>query len=299
MNLVMQVSAIVGHPVNRRKKFRAFLNFVRWQAGIRLLGSRVVFQWIEGSKAIVGRGEVGMTANVYNGLHEFEDMAYVLHLIDDQDMFVDIGANVGSYTILACAVKGAHGICCEPVPSTYEKLLDNIGINRLQSRVTPLPIGVSDQAGQLRFSTMKYDVYNHAILEDGTDSIEPSVLIPVQTLDSILSGISATAIKIDVEGFETMVVAGAQRTLADTALHSVIMEMNGSGDRYGFSEDDLERTMKNFGFLPCAYDPFTRRLTPLNSKSRRDGNTLFVRNLEAVQAKLLAARRFCWNGIEF
>ena len=45
-------------------------------------------------------GMTGATGNVYCGLHEFEDMALVLHALRPRDLFVDVGANVGSYTVL-------------------------------------------------------------------------------------------------------------------------------------------------------------------------------------------------------
>jgi thymidylate synthase len=61
----------------------------------------------------------GATGNIYAGLHEFEDMAFLLHLLRSEDMFADVGSNIGSYTILASGVVGAKSVAFEPVPSTY------------------------------------------------------------------------------------------------------------------------------------------------------------------------------------
>lgn len=49
----------------------------------------------------------GATGNIYVGLHEFEDMAFLLHVLRRTDLFVDVGANIGSYTILAGGAAGA------------------------------------------------------------------------------------------------------------------------------------------------------------------------------------------------
>ena len=68
-------------------------------------------------------GETGLTGNLYAGLHEFADMAFVMHALRPTDLFVDIGANAGSYTILACAVAKARGCAFEPLPSTYRRLV--------------------------------------------------------------------------------------------------------------------------------------------------------------------------------
>jgi hypothetical protein len=42
-----------------------------------------------------------MSGNIYAGLHEFGDMAFVLHFLRAGDLFADVGANIGSYTVLA------------------------------------------------------------------------------------------------------------------------------------------------------------------------------------------------------
>jgi len=56
-------------------------------------------------------------------------------------------------------------------------------------------------------------------------------VVPVRTLGAVLDGRSPALIKMDVEGFESAVLAGAERALADPALLAVIMELNGSGVR--------------------------------------------------------------------
>ena len=64
-----------------------------------------------------------MTGNIYCGLVEFADMAFVLHVLRAGDLFVDIGANAGAYTLLASSVAGAKTTCFEPAPATYARLL--------------------------------------------------------------------------------------------------------------------------------------------------------------------------------
>jgi hypothetical protein len=77
----------------------------------------------------------GATGNIYSGLHEFEDMGFLLHFLRPDDLFVDIGANIGSYTILASAAIGAATIAFEPVPDTHEWLRLNVAINNVDNKV--------------------------------------------------------------------------------------------------------------------------------------------------------------------
>jgi hypothetical protein len=81
-----------------------------------------------------------------------------------------------------------------------------------------------------------------------------------------------------VEGYETLVLRGAEETLSRSSLHSVIMELNGSGKRYGFDESAILEMMQDHGFKTYSYDPLTRSLVNLQGRNLDSGNTLFTRD---------------------
>lgn len=261
------------------------VRFVRWQVGSRILPGQVVVKWVNDTILVVGSGEQGLTGNVYCGLHEFADMAFVIHLLRPEDLFVDVGANAGSYTVLACGVAGASGICFEPVPEAFSRLSRNVSWNGLAGRVRCLNTGVGEQKGTLRF-TSGSDTTNH-VLGDG-DSQQTAIEVPVISLDEALGDEVPYVIKIDVEGYELPVLRGAGRTLENPGLGAVVMELNGSGARYGFNESDILTLMRNYDFETFSYEPFDRRLVALDGKNLSSGNTLFVRDPESVAARLLA-----------
>jgi FkbM family methyltransferase len=296
MPLIRTLGFIANHPMNKNHKAAAILRFFQWQIGSRVLQKSVVHEWLPGVRVILRRGDTGMTQNLYCGLHDFHDMAYLLHIMTPQDLFIDIGANVGSYTVLACAAKGSRGYCFEPIPSTYKRLLDNLAINNLQSKVTALNLGLSDQDNELRF-TSGSDTVNHILAAN--ESSANSIAVPVRTLDSILATESPSMMKIDVEGYETKVLEGAGETLARPSMHSIIMELNGSGNRYGFDEGKILEKMRDHGFMPYGYDPFRRELRALGGKNNSYGNTLFLRNLDAIREKLAKAPRITVGQTEF
>jgi hypothetical protein len=162
MSLISFLQFIVAHPLNRPHKLRALLRMLRWQVGSRLLFGQAVFEWVGGTRFLVKRGETGLTGNVYCGLHEFSEMAYVLHVLHEGDFFVDVGANAGSYTILACGARRAAGCCFEPIPSTYKRLIDNLRLNNLEDRVKAYNIGLSDSEAELEF-WVNEDCMNHVL----------------------------------------------------------------------------------------------------------------------------------------
>jgi hypothetical protein len=92
---------LVNHPLTRDERGQALLRFLRWQVGSRVLREPVAMPYVEDNRLLVESGMAGATGNVYAGLHEFEDMAFVLHALRSSSWFLDIGANVGSYTVLA------------------------------------------------------------------------------------------------------------------------------------------------------------------------------------------------------
>ena len=77
-------------------------------------------------------------------------------------------------------------------------------------------------------------------------------------------------------------LAGAERALADPGLLAVIMELNGSGARYGFDEDALHRDLLGRGFETFRYRPFERVLEPLHGARSGGGNTLLCAGCGAV-----------------
>jgi hypothetical protein len=82
---------------------------------------------------------------------------------------------------------------------------------------------------------------------------------------------------------------GGAATLYDKRLLAVIMETNGTGIRYGGSDDELIGVMRGHGFAPFGYDPFERRLVDVMDAS---GNTVFVRDKAAVAALVKAAPKY-------
>ncbi len=287
---------IASHPLNKGRKARAFMRYARWQIGSRLVGAETVQPWVNGSRFFVRRGETGITGNIYAGLQEFSDMGFLLHALRKGDVFVDVGANVGSYTILACAAVGATGWAFEPVPSTYRRLDDNIRLNRLETRVRHLNVGIGREPGTIAF-TSELDTVNHA-LADG-EHCTNAITVEIRTLNGMLGASAPSLMKIDVEGFEMPVLEGASEILSNAALHSVIMELNGSGSRYGYSESRIVELMRDYGFGTYSYDPIDRRLTDLRGKTLVEGNTLFIRDPAVVAEKVRAAPKIEIFGRSF
>lgn len=234
----------------------------------------------------------GVTGNVYVGLVEYEDMAFVLHLLRKGNAFLDVGANVEVYSILA-AGRGANVLAIEPVPATYEQLLDNIYLNRFHDRIDARNMGVGKEPDELTFSTQTGPT-NH-VLAPG-EAGDHAVTVVVDALDTTATGWAPTMIKIDVEGFEANVIRGAAGLLAQDSLQAVLVELNGLGARYGFSDADIHAQLLKHGFRPAHYDPVARQLHALEDH-RTEGSTLYVRPSIELDQRLRQAQPFRWRQL--
>lgn len=129
--------------------------------------------------------------------------AYFDSHLTGKDIFFDVGANAGFYTLLA-KHKGAKIYCFEPFPTTYEMLRWNVERNGRDARVTILPYAVSEHKGTLHMVKEYTSGINH-ISVDGN--------IPVQTINLDEFEIIPTVMKVDVEGHEMNVFKGAKNML--------------------------------------------------------------------------------------
>jgi FkbM family methyltransferase len=277
---------ILGHPLGSRHPIRAFVRLFIWQLQSRLSKGLVVKKFVLGTRFYAKRRLTGVTGNIYTGLHEFFDMAFLLHYLRPGDSFLDVGANVGSYTILASGVIGAKSISLEPVPSTFSLLEKNLHLNKLQDKVTALNAGAGADTGMLTFSGDE-DTTNH-VLASG-ENPEKTVMVATVAVDSLCADLAPVLVKIDVEGFETEVLRGMGKTLANASLRAIIIELNGSGKRYGFDEEAIHRLLLGHGFQPYHYDPFNRELSLLNTFGSH--NTIYCRGIGAVEERLRSGRR--------
>ena len=271
------LSYIARHPLASKRPIHAFYRYAWWQVSSRLQ-DEIEFDWIEGSKLLVKRGMTGATGNIYCGLHEFADMAFLLHLLRPDDLFVDVGANIGSYSILASAVCGAGAIAIEPDPGTMAALKRNIELNGQVERVERVQAALGAVKGTGRF-TIGRDTMNQIADQEDEASQEVELL----TLDEVVGQKDPTLIKMDVEGYEAEVVAGGLSTLASDSLLAIISENADKPVR-----DPIEAN----GFRLCSYRPYSREIVlDANSEPRSTNNFLFVRDIEAVRARVSSARK--------
>lgn len=230
----------------------------------------------------------GATGNIYTGLMEFAEMGFLLHLLRPGDLFGDIGANIGSYTILASGVTGSNSISVEPVRSTFLNLKRNVAVNDLEALVELCNCGVGAEKGKL-YITKDFDTVNHIVSGDemagkGTDEVD------IVTMDELFSRKTPILIKMDVEGFEMSVLQGGKQILERKELKGIIIELNGACLRYGVKEEDIHQLLLSYNFFPVSYNPIDRDIHALSTFGK-NGNTIYIRDESFIRDRITKARK--------
>jgi len=282
--LVNIIAFIVSHPFSKNHPLKAFVRFVSWQLYAKLIQKPKLVRWTNNSRLWLAPGLSGTTGNHYCGLHEFEDMSFLLHLLRPQDNFADVGANAGSYTVLAAAHTGARVYSFEPVPAALHWLQQNVSANDIQQQVTIIPKAVSDQSGQVHF-TSHLDAMNHVL--DRADA--HSIAVPCTTLDEALHDTTPLLLKIDVEGNEHRVLQGATKLLSSPGLKAMIIETTQQPFQPPHPQTTHEWLLQQ-GFVAFTYAPYSRRLIALTQPHGH--NTIYIRDIDFVKTRLQTAPQF-------
>jgi FkbM family methyltransferase len=152
------------------------------------------------------------------------------------DVLLDVGANVGMYTIWAAVTRQCQVFAFEPEAQNYAVLNRNIQLNDVSSRVRAYCMGLSDATGLsvLNMADLRIGGSNHSVGEALDFEHKPMPVNFVQgcyagTVDELVAAREMPVpnhIKIDVDGFEPKVIAGARATLRDPAVKSLLIETN-------------------------------------------------------------------------
>jgi FkbM family methyltransferase len=182
----------------------------------------------------------------------------IRNLSSNYPLFIDIGANVGVWTVaLAAAHPKAHVYCFEPTPNSFSMLRHNVALNRLQN-VIATQIAVSDSAGVLSFQvTENESILNRlAPSKESAEDLHRGRFTNARTIDVESICLDDFCkdrridrigfLKIDVEGAEVCVLRGAEQLLRKRAIDLIFIEVDPDNLReLGDSIDDLATVMKN------------------------------------------------------
>lgn len=306
MNILNTLKVLKYHPLTGSQRAHTFFRYFKYRLLHKFLKNPFVFSPVPfKNKVKFVIKDLEQYQIIYtDGLPEFYELSFLVHFIRPGDMFIDIGANRGLFSIIASGYCGVDSVAFEPVPGTFEDLAENVRLNDLNNRVRLINAGIGSQTTIAHFST-NHGSANSIVLE--TDpSRQNTIAVQVNRLDDMIPSIvSPTLIKIDVEGFEQEVLKGAIDTLQNQMVKAIIIELNGAAQKYNYNEADIHQHLLSLNFKPYRYYPLTRQLSLQDSyksfinKKYMSDNTIYIRDYDFVAERIASSAKINTSTVSY
>ena len=252
------------HPSNAGHRPRALLRMAGYQLRARLLRRRAIARLGKRSRLWVDLHRTSAAKVMYANPPDMPEMQVWRQALRDGGLFLDVGANVGTYTIWA-AECGAEVIALEPAADTFGLLLENIALNDYQVRAIQAAAG--PYCGTARL-TAGLDSVNRL---DPDGPVETGLV----TIDSLIGDRHVVGMKVDVEGFEIDVLRGCTRALSEHRIGLIQLEWNQTSQLVlGTDRRPVADLLQQHGYQLFRPDP-QGRLVPVTDN--RFGTDVFAR----------------------
>ncbi len=227
---------------------------------------------VEGNKMFVNSHDSGIAhfLLVNKKYEEFETQLFKTFLKPGM-VVIDIGANIGYYTLIAAQAVGKQGkvYSFEPEPKNYELLTKNIQVNKFEN-THPIQKALSNKSGKIKLYLDENNLGNPSISKNNIPEEKGFVEVETLTLDSFfqnkIKNIDLDIIKIDVQGAEGLVLEGSENILKKNNL-KIFMEFWPYGLKNLNTEPlELLRRLEFYGFKIFLINPKKRVLQSLTKK---------------------------------
>lgn len=186
------------------------------------------------------------------GSYEERGLRFLESYLRPGDVFLDVGANIGLYSLVAAQRVGPLGRVCafEPVPATAARLRQQLALNDL-ANITVEELAVGNAPGPVALYLPPAGNSGMASLYAYTNELRPPISVAATTLDAYTSGWPAVRlIKMDIEGAEWLALQGMTHLLA-TQRPALLLELEptilaGTGQ----SAAAIGQWLATFGYVP-------------------------------------------------
>ena len=279
---LMVLGYVVGHPANRGHRLRALLRAVRFQVRGRLLGRPSTARVGDSMRLTVPLHASGASKAVYANPPDYAEMMAWRRVLGAGDLFLDVGSNAGLYSVWA-ADCGASPIAVEPDQLSVARTRDNLRLNAIRGEVHQ--VALADRPGTMLL-TRGDDAVNHLLTEASGQERSEAQVVEVRTLSDVLGDRRCRGAKIDVEGYERLVLEGARQVLAREGIDVVQLEWNSlSHAHLGESREPVHALLTEYGYVLCRPDA-DFRLRPMTHVPSSSDDDVF-----AVSASYANAHR--------
>lgn len=194
------------------------------------------------------------TRNEWTDFRTIEERPILDHLVSGlrhDDVFYDVGANLGLYSCIAADVVAGPVVAFEPHPNNADRLEDNAELNGADVSTYRCALADSTGEAELAIALNKVGSAGHTLVSDWAPS-DDRITVPKVRGDELIARENLprpTVLKIDVEGAEQEVLDGLESTLSRPDCRLVYCETHAKRlEKQGNSVADVRATLKSYGF---------------------------------------------------
>lgn len=191
----------------------------------------------------------------FTGFYEEPETVFCLKNIDKDDILIDVGANVGYFSLLFAqqtVIGEGEVYSIDPIPSNIEKLVFNARVNGFNN-INIIQNAMGEEKSQLDFYIKKDNAYS-SFANNSNSEVEEKIIVEVSTLDIFLEKNNINNIKIlkiDTEGAEGMVLNGAKKSLQNGLFKYIIIELSNEHlNHFNTNNTEIDTLLKSFGYTP-------------------------------------------------
>lgn len=267
---------IWNHPNCRQSRLQAIARFIGWQFYKRLTHRSLDIPLIEGLKLRCYPNSAAASAVLYCGLFDRDEMSFLLRYLQPEDDFLDLGANIGVYTLLAASKINLGTIySIEALPKNYDRLQENIALNNLH-QVQSYAIAIADRVGTVRLDLAEGDCMPHLVEETAT--VENAIAVPCESLDTLFNHQPPHNLKLakmDIEGAELLALKGATSFLEYQCPPVWLVEIV-------YQDRQIVELFEKYGYNLYQYRAETHELNPV-SLDRVSGKNVLAIATSAIE----------------
>lgn len=282
---------IACHPANAGRRVRALVSSIGWQIWKRRNSAPRSVK-IHGT-SILCWPDSEQSSNVvyFNGCPDFWEMSFLRAYLREGDNVMDIGANVGIYTVMLSRAVGEKGsvTAFEPDPHTMSRLREQVSHARL-SNVSLHECAVSDKSGELTFSSADSAAMRH--ISRPAESAALGITVRCASLDDFEPWQTFDLVKLDIEGAEPLVFKGAAQRFLEFPPDVMLFEVSGLSRLYGYETEAVIELLGGYGYKTAIYDVSNRALHWTREPWKTgDTNLLAIHStaIQKVESRLAAA----------
>lgn len=239
---------------------------------------------------------------IYRGSFEYQERQFLNAFLRPGDVFVDVGANIGLFTLTAAKLvkKTGRVYAFEPCSKTHQRLLKNVKLNHL-TNVSCHQLALSDKTGQIDMTVSLdgFDAWNSLAQPIAGESFAVETITSTKWDDfvreyNLIKGV--TMMKIDVEGWETYVLSGGFETLSRMDAPVLQVEFTEKASQSADSScQKLYHSLEKLGYQMFIYDPESKEIIhdPLR-ESYPYLNLIAAKQPEQVVARLKSGSHAPW-----